>query len=115
MRDQLRATPLASASGSKGEEPSRRSLRIGRHHALRIAAATIVKINLSERSISSFGGVDRLGESEEPRSGPACTSDLMGDAGQRSVDFPLELETLFGRDDRITFVHATRGRGALPA
>ena len=60
------APPLSRRPrGSKGEEPSRRSLRIGRHHALtRIAAATIVKINLSERSISSFGGVDRLGESK---------------------------------------------------
>ena len=103
LRDKLRATPLASASGPKGEEPSCRSLRIGRHHALRrIATAPIVSINLAERSISSFGGVDHLGESEEPRSGPARTGDLPGDAGQRSVDFPLELETLFGRDHRMS-------------
>ncbi len=49
----------------------------------------------------SSGGAGSPGESEEPRSGPGRARDLPGDAGQRSIEFPLELETLFGDDHRV--------------
>ncbi len=49
----------------------------------------------------SSGGAGSPGEFEEPRSGPGRAGDLPGDAGQRSIEFPLELETLFGDDHRV--------------
>src|SRR5208337_3938677 len=102
LRDKPRAFPLASASGSLEEEPSCRGLRIRRLHALRrVAGAPAVQIGLPERNISSSGGIGRRGESEEPRSGPARARDLPGNAGQRSMEFPLKLETILGDDHRM--------------
>ena len=49
----------------------------------------------------SSGGAGSPGKSEEPRSGPGCARDLPGDAGQRSIEFPLELETILGDDDNM--------------
>src|SRR5271157_6339974 len=102
LRDKPRAFPLALASGSPEEEPSCRGLRIRHLHALRrVAGAPAVQIGLPERNISSSGGIGRLGESEEPRSGPARARDLPGNAGQRSMEFPLKLETILGDDHRM--------------
>src|SRR5271165_6852381 len=102
LRDKPRAFPLASASGSLEEEPPCRGLRIRRLHALRrVAGAPAVQIGLPERNISSSGGIGRLGESEEPRSGPARARDLPSDARQRSIEFPLKLESILGDDYRM--------------
>src|SRR5271170_4253700 len=49
----------------------------------------------------SSGDAGSPGKSEEPRSGPGRARDLPGDAGQRSIEFPLELETVFADDHRV--------------
>ena len=70
-------------------------------HLRRVAGAPAVQIGLPERNISSSGGIGRLGESEEPRSGPARARDLPGNARQRSIESPLKLETILGDDHRM--------------
>src|SRR5580658_7123265 len=102
LRDEPRWARFASASGSIDEEPSFRGLRIRRLRALRrVIDAPAVPIGLEERRTVSSGGAGGPGKSEEPRSGPGRARDLPGDAGQRSIEFPLELETLFGDDHRV--------------
>src|SRR5271165_3779852 len=99
LSDKPRAGPLAPASGSMDEELSCRGSRIRRLHALWLfAGAPAVQFQPTERSIRSSGGVGRPGESEEPWSGPGSARDLPGDAGQRSMEFPLKLETILGDD-----------------
>ena len=66
-----------------------------------VADTSAIQIGLAERNISSSRGIGRLGESEEPRSGPARARDLPSDARQRSIEFPLKLETILGDDYRM--------------
>src|SRR5271166_5775110 len=115
LRNEPRAARFASASGSIDEEPSCRGLRIRRLHALCLVVdALAVPIGLAERRMVSSGGADSPGKSKEPRSGPGRARDLPGDAGQRSIEFPLELETLFNDDHRVgssmPFSDKTRSR-----
>jgi dipeptidyl aminopeptidase/acylaminoacyl peptidase len=66
-----------------------------------VADASAIQIGLAERNISSSRGIGRLGESEEPRSGPARARDLPSNARQRSKEFALKLETILGDDYRV--------------